>query len=151
MQTEDYIRTGEKIPDHWNFWHCNSSGYIKYYLLVSTFFWTYHVTWYILKLHIHFTKNTFCTLIEMKMLTSYKKGISFLRRWRRQGWGWWWWPPPLVLDWQPWGLWEVCRNWSRRMLLKVWRNLFNKTKLRLRLPARKLSIVCYNTFFLLKM
>lgn len=95
-------------------------------------------------------KNTFCTSIEMKMLTSYKKGISLLRRWRREWWWRWWWPPPLVLDWQPWGLREVGRNGSRCMLLKVWRNLFNKTKLRLRLPARKLSIVCYN-FFLLKM
>lgn len=47
------------------------------------------------------------------------------------------------------GLGEVGRNWSRRMLLEVWRALFNKAELKLRPPYRNLCIVCYK-FFLLK-
>lgn len=61
-------------------------------------------------------------VMAWKSWISYKKGISLLRRWRREWWWRWWRPPPLVLDWQPWGLREVGRNGSRRMLLKVWRN-----------------------------
>lgn len=87
-------------------------------------------------------------LMGLKMLTCYEERISVLRRWRRERWRWWRWPSPLVLDWQPWGLREVGRNWSRCMLLEVWRALFNKAELKLRLPYRNLCIVCYNSFSL---
>lgn len=83
---------------------------------------------FFLKLHVYFTKSTFCTLIEMKTFTSQEKRVSVLRRWRRERWWGRRWPSPLILHWQPWGLGEAGRNRSRCVLLEVWRDLLNKTK-----------------------
>ena len=114
------------------FW---SSGPSKHFILCSVS--VYHTT------------SGLCMLMERKMLTWYEERISVLRWRRREWWGRWWWSSPLILDWQPWCLGEVGRNWSRRMLLEVWRALSNKAELRLRLLSRNSSIACYN-FFLLK-
>lgn len=134
----------KKIPDHHNFWHVlvwlHQKGSSGLQALLNTSMLLYDA---------HTTRSGIFMLMAMQTLTCYEERISFLRRWRREWWWWWRWPSPLVLDWQPWGLGEVGGNWSRRMLLKVWRALFNKAELRLRLPSRNSPIACYN-FFLLK-
>lgn len=143
-----HIERSKNILDNKNFWHV-PAWLIRWDLAAFRFFWTLHVVGYAVTVQSHFTKGGCYLLMGLKMLTCYEERISVLRRWRREWWRWWGWPSPLVLDWQPRGLGEVGRNWSRRMLLEVWRTLFNKAELKLRLPYKNLCIVCYN-FFLLK-
>lgn len=145
METYNYTKKRKKTPEHQYFWrvvvwwhqtgtsNCqvlpNTSGYMTHTYTAQPLTW-----------------NVFYMLVSMGMFTCEEERVSVLRRRRRERWWRWWGPSPLVLDWQPWGLGKVGRNWSRRMLLEVWRALFNKTEPRLKLPCRNLSTARYNFF-----